>query len=81
MHTAKSGPLRSKAGAEPRLTRRQEGLGGGEGGGRSWILRIMQVWGGCRGLIHSSFLDGTRVRAMMMGTRAREPMKRAHRGR
>lgn len=79
MHTAKSGPLRSRAGAEPKLTRSQEGRGGG--GGRSWILRIMQVWGGCRRLIHSSFLDGTRVRAMMMGTRAREPMKRAHRGR
>lgn len=37
--------------------------------------------GGYHNLLHSSFLAGTRVRAMMMGTRARQLMKRAHRGR
>lgn len=30
---------------------------------------------------HSSFLAGTRVRAMMIGTRARPAMPSAHRGR
>lgn len=43
----------------------------------TWILKLKWVPGPC----HSSFLAGTRVRAMMMGTRAREAMKRAHRGR
>lgn len=49
--------------------------------GVTWILRLTWVSGGCRGLFHSSFLAGTRVRAMMMGTRATQLMARAHRGR
>lgn len=54
---------------------------GSRGWGVSWILRSTRVLGGGQGLPHSSFLAGTRVRAMTMGTRARQPRKRAHRGR
>lgn len=52
----------------------------GEGGGGLGPEAQMGV-SGCHNLFHSSFLVGTRVRAMMMGTRARQLMKRAHRGR
>lgn len=39
-------------------------------GDRTWPLRL-----------HSSFLAGTRVRAMIIGTRARLPIRAAHSGR
>lgn len=49
-------------------------LGQWEGEVVAWVRQVP-------GLFHSSFLAGTRVRAMMMGTNAKQPMKRAHRGR
>lgn len=67
-HAASWGPLEER-GAEPTAEVR---------GGR--VLRLRGARS-CQRLRHSSFLAGTRVRAMTTGTRARQPRTRAHRGR
>ena len=53
----------------------------GLGEGMTWVPRHRQCPVGAGAPAHSSFLAGTRVRAMMMGTRARQLMTSAHRGR
>lgn len=78
VHIAKCGPSRSGAGAESKIDLGSRGAGGE---GEEQDPEAHTGGAGRQGLIHSSFLAGTRVRATMMGTRAREPMKRAHRGR
>lgn len=53
----------------------------GLGEGMTWVPRHRQCPVGAGAPAHSSFLAGTRVRATMMGTRARQLMTSAHRGR
>lgn len=77
VHRAKCGSSRSGAGTESKIDLGSRGAGGE---GEEQDPEAHTGGASHQGLIHSSFLAGTRVRATMMGTRAREPMKRAHRG-
>lgn len=75
MHATNAGPSKSK------VCKCLCHYEAGQEQGVTWNLKFMQGLGRCLGLFHSSFLADTRVRTMMMGTRATKPMKAAHRGR